>query len=103
VKDTTTILKDANDIQQQFLPEKKPTLWRAIPTIEQFQMQWEHKRDSPKFKHFRGAIQKGLDKIRKYYSKFDEKPIYILALGMLQYHLIGLATDHTISSSTSLL
>jgi beta-glucosidase/6-phospho-beta-glucosidase/beta-galactosidase len=67
-------------------------------------MQWEHKRDSLKFEHFCSAIQKGLDKIWKYYSKFDEKPVYILALGMLQYHLIhGLTTDCTISSSTSLL
>jgi hypothetical protein len=46
-----------------------------------------HKRDSTRFKHFRGAIQKGLDKIRKYYSKFDEKPVYILALGMSQPYL----------------
>jgi hypothetical protein len=56
-------------------------LWRAIPAIEKLQTQWETKWNDPKYKIFHDALQKGLDKLSKYYSKFNEKPVYVLALG----------------------
>jgi hypothetical protein len=59
-------------------------LWRALPLIEELQTRWEKKRDGTagfeRFSAYRAAIQDGLDKLRKYYNKFDEKPAYILAL-----------------------
>jgi hypothetical protein len=35
----------------------------------------------PKYEIYKDAIQAGLDKIGKYYWKFDDKPVYVLALG----------------------
>jgi hypothetical protein len=82
VQDAKAVLQDANDIQQYFSSERQATLWRAIPAVEQLQTQWEAKRNSPKYSVFRDALQKGLDKLGKYYNKFDEKPVYVLALGI---------------------
>lgn len=36
---------------------------------------------SRKFSAYTTAINQGLEKLRKYYNKFDEKPVYVLALG----------------------
>jgi hypothetical protein len=58
-------------------------LWRALPAIEELQMAWEAKHDNPHFAVYQPAIDDGLAKLNKYYSRFDEKPAYILALGML--------------------
>ena len=82
VNDIRTIIADANNIQQYFSHELQPTLWRAIPTFEELQTGWETKRNSPRYVLYKDAINRGLSKIGKYYSKFDEKPAYILALGM---------------------
>ena len=53
--------------------------------LEQNRVGW--KRDGAagfeRFSTYRLAIQDGLDKLRKYYSRFDEKPAYILALSKL--------------------
>jgi hypothetical protein len=73
---------DANDIQQIFFSEQHPTLWHAIPALEQLQTLWEKKWDMSQYALYGGAIQKGLDKIGKYYRKFDDKPVYMLALSM---------------------
>ena len=73
-------LQDSNRIQQHFSAEKRPTLWRALPAIEELQTAWEAKRDNPRFSKYRTAINDGLAKLNKYYSRFDEKPAYILAL-----------------------
>ena len=51
--------------------------------IEELQTAWEAKHDNPRFAVYRTAIKDGLMKLNKYYSRFDEKPAYILALGML--------------------
>ena len=63
--------------------EKRPTLWRVLPAIEELQTAWEAKRGNPRFAVYQTAINDGLAKLNKYYSRFDEKPAYILALGML--------------------
>jgi hypothetical protein len=77
----TDAKQDANRIQQIFSAEKKPTLWRVLPAIERLQTAWEAKRDEKKYAIYREALNDGLDKLRKYYTRFDEKPVYILALG----------------------
>ena len=81
INDIHTIIADANNIQQYFSHELQPTLWHAIPTFEELQTGWETKCDSPRYMLYKNAIDRGLSKISKYYSKFDEKPAYILALG----------------------
>lgn len=55
-------------------------LWHALPAIEELQMMWEAKHDD-KYILYQNAIQDRLDKLSKYYSHFDQKPCYILALG----------------------
>ncbi|KIK77281.1 hypothetical protein PAXRUDRAFT_167378, partial [Paxillus rubicundulus Ve08.2h10] len=81
VNDMKVIISDANDIQQYFSDEEQPTLWHAIPAFEELQTAWEGKQDNPKYLLFKNTLCNGLDKISKYYNWFDEKPVYILALG----------------------
>ncbi|KAN0111926.1 hypothetical protein V8E52_008016 [Russula decolorans] len=68
-------------LAQSFSAEKEPTLWRALPTIKELQTAWKAKHDKPVFAKYRDAISDGLEKINKYYSRFNEKPAFILALG----------------------
>jgi hypothetical protein len=79
------MIQDSNQIQQTFSAEKRPTLWRALPAIEELQTAWEAKRDNPRYATYHDAINDGLAKLNKYYSRFDEKPAYILALGMFLF------------------
>ncbi|KAF8696454.1 hypothetical protein AX14_001593 [Amanita brunnescens Koide BX004] len=90
VSDARDILADSNRIQEAFSFEKEATLWKSLPLIEDLQTRWEKKRDGKagfeRFSTYRLAIQDGLNKLRKYYSKFDEKPAYILALMLHPYY-----------------
>lgn len=79
------ISQDANNIQQLFSDEHRATLWQAIPALEELQTAWETKQENPKFGQYRNAIRDGLDKIKKYYNRLDDKPVYTLALG--KYYL----------------
>jgi hypothetical protein len=72
-------------VLHHFSAEKRPTLWRALPVIEELQTAWEAKRDSPKYALYHDAINDGLDKLNKYYSRFDQKPCFILALSKSQH------------------
>ena len=56
-------------------------LWRALPLIEDLQTAWEAKLKERRYTIYHNAIQDGLDKLKKYYSRFDQKPAFILALG----------------------
>jgi hypothetical protein len=68
-------------------------LWRVLPAIEELQTAWEAKCANPRFAVYQTAINDGLAKLNKYYSRFDEKPAYILALGMLiSYDLSDIVT-----------
>lgn len=73
-------MSDANSIQQIFSHDHLATLWRAIPAFEELQTAWENKLNSATFELYHEGIRNGLEKIRKYYSKFDEKPVFVLAL-----------------------
>jgi hypothetical protein len=71
-------------VLHHFSAEKRPTLWRALPVIEELQTPWEAKRDSPKYALYHDVINDGLNKLNKYYSRFNQKPSFILALGRSQ-------------------
>jgi hypothetical protein len=48
--------------------------------VEELQTTWEAKHDNKHFSMYSAAITDGLAKLQKYYSRFDEKPSYMLAL-----------------------
>ena len=60
-------------------------LWCALPTIEELQTAWETKCDDPQYAIYEDVINDGLAKLNKYYSWFDEKLSYILALILHPY------------------
>ena len=82
VADARDILKDSNDIQELFSSKQQPTLWRALPALKELQTTWEDKRTLPRFFLYQDAIDTGLGKLQKYYSRIDTKPVFILSLGM---------------------
>lgn len=43
---------------------------------------WEQKRNMPKYVLYKAAIEKALNKVGKYYRKMDNKPVYVLTLGV---------------------
>jgi hypothetical protein len=49
--------------------------------IEELQTAWKAKWDDTHFLAYRMAIDDGLAKLSKYYSWFDKKPAYVIALG----------------------
>lgn len=73
--------QDSNRVQQYFSAEKRPSIWRGLPVLESLQTSWEGKREDPRFSLYDGALQEGLEKLGKYYSRLDKKPIYVLSLG----------------------
>jgi hypothetical protein len=56
--------------------------------IEELQTAWESKSDNAKYAAYHDAIEDGLAKLKKYYSRFDQKPAFILALGELTFKLL---------------
>ncbi|KAG1724576.1 uncharacterized protein EDB91DRAFT_1062760 [Suillus paluster] len=86
VNDTRTIIADANSIQQYFSSEQQPTLWCRIPAIEELQTAWEAKLTASQYILYKDCDSKGLDKLGKYYQKFDDKPVYVLALVLHPYY-----------------
>jgi len=66
--------KDANAIQQVFSSEKVPTLWCAIPALEDLLIAWEMKKEDIKYFDYHEGLKDGIYKIRKYYCQFDSKP-----------------------------
>ena len=81
VNDTREIIANANAIQHIFSYGNQPALWHAIPTFEKLQTAWEEKHDSPKYAPYKPALTRALEKIKRYYNKFDKKIVYVLALG----------------------
>ena len=51
--------------------------------LEELQSAWEKKREMPKFDLYKDTLTDGLEKLNKYYSRLDEKPSYVLALGKI--------------------
>lgn len=84
----TSHYQDSKNIQHYFSSERLPTLWRALPAIEELQTAWEARHDDSHFVEYRDAITDRLQKLHKYYSRFDKKPSYLLALGKFDTDLI---------------
>ncbi|KAG6817173.1 hypothetical protein H0H87_011872 [Tephrocybe sp. NHM501043] len=80
VKDAKAILADANQVLHYFSAEKQLTLWHVLPTIENLLTAWEDKLEQAIYALYHAAICDGLAKIIKYYTWFDLKLVYILAL-----------------------
>ena len=53
-----------------------------IPTFEELLTIWEEKLALNKYTSYWSVLEHGIEKLKKYYHKFDKKDIYILALGM---------------------
>lgn len=71
------------------MSERLPTLWHALPAIEELQSAWEAKCDDNHFSKYKDAINDGLDKLQKYYSHFNRKPAYLLALALHPYYKLA--------------
>lgn len=65
-----------------------------LPALEELQTEWETKRNSRKYVLYKEALGHGLDKLRKYYSRLDEKPSFILGLGKYLISTLDLADVH---------
>ncbi|KAF8155661.1 hypothetical protein B0H34DRAFT_850373, partial [Crassisporium funariophilum] len=89
VVDARDILADSNRIQQYFSAEKEPTLWRALPALEELQSAWEKKKGDPRYELYKDALADGLKKLGKYYSRLDEKPCFVLALVLHPYYKLA--------------
>ncbi|KIK84155.1 hypothetical protein PAXRUDRAFT_152961, partial [Paxillus rubicundulus Ve08.2h10] len=83
--DMCSIILDANNIQHIFSHKDQAMLWHVIPAFEELQTSWEAKLNVPCYMLYKDAIQQGLTNIGKYYNKFDDKPVYVLALGESTY------------------
>jgi len=75
INDVHTILSNANSIQHLFSYEDQPALWYAIPAFEELQTIWEEKCTLQKYNLYKDALNHALQKLGKYYSKFDEKKV----------------------------
>jgi hypothetical protein len=71
-----------------FSAEKQPTLWRSLPALEELQSAWDKKHDAPQFAIFKDSLSDGLEKLRKYYLRLDEKPSFVLALGEIFSYIL---------------
>jgi hypothetical protein len=81
------IYQDSNRVLHHFSADKHPTLYRALPALEDLQSAWETKLNDSRFEIYHDALKDGLAKIMKYYCRFDEKPAYIISLGKCSsYH-----------------
>jgi len=102
VNNMQAIISDANAIQQYFSAEQHLTLWHVIPALEELQTSWEVKQNDLKYRPYHSAIGRGLAKIRKYYNKLDDKPVYVLALSRFNLILMHFYFDR-LDSSPSIL
>lgn len=58
----------------------KPTLWSAIPAIENLHTAWSKKWQDPKYDVFHEALDTGLAKLEEYYEKTAESDAHIIAM-----------------------
>ena len=79
-------MQDANKVLHKFSAVKYPNIYCAITTFKALQTAWETKLASNHYSVYHNALHDGLEKLHKYYNKFDQKPAFLLALGeSLQY------------------
>jgi hypothetical protein len=66
-----------------FSSETEPTLWRTIPYLELLQHHWETILETPKNLPVSEAVEKGLDKLGKWYKSLEQTDSYFICLGVL--------------------
>ena len=76
------IYQEPRDAQASFSSESQPTVWRTIPTLEALQDRWETFASMPKFYKLKNSIEKGLEKMKKYYRFLDQNNVAFICLGM---------------------
>ncbi|GLB42145.1 putative hAT family C-terminal dimerisation region [Lyophyllum shimeji] len=76
------VLQEPRDAQAQFSSETMPTVARTLPILECLQERWENFADLFKFARVKAAIMKGLEKIRKWYTKTDDSDMYFICLAL---------------------
>jgi len=94
------IIQNSNRIQQYFSSEKEPTLWCALPALEELQTAWEKKCDNQKYTLYKAALTDRLNKIGKYYSRLDEKPSFVLVLGKILISSIQISANEIMKCFT---
>ena len=75
--------QDAYNHQHRFASDKKPTLYKVLPAIEELLTAWEAKIHDPCYTIFVSALDAGIDKLQKYYNWFDLKLCILINLGTL--------------------
>jgi hypothetical protein len=73
--------QETRDAQATFSSESIPTVWRTIPTLECLQQNWETLANTQKFAPVKHGIDKGLEKLQKWYMATDQTDIYFICLG----------------------
>lgn len=68
-----------------FSSENQPTVGRTIPTLETLQEHWERFASMPKFMKLKTALNKGLEKLKKYYRLVDQNNVSFINLGKLYF------------------
>ncbi|KAI0669467.1 hypothetical protein C8Q78DRAFT_933185, partial [Trametes maxima] len=74
------ILMDANRYLEHFSAATMLTIHRVIPALETLCTRWEKKLKKDKYQIFHDALQRGVEKLSKYYMRLDQMMVYILAL-----------------------
>ena len=60
----------------------EPTLWKTIPTLELLVSHWEMMVALDKFSPVKDALEKGLEKLHKWYKSLDQSDMYFICLGV---------------------
>ncbi|KAL1947386.1 hypothetical protein VTO73DRAFT_14347 [Trametes versicolor] len=85
----TPHVHDANRFHQVCSSTRLPTLHQVIPTIESISSRWEKKSEDDTYGLFHSALQRGLEKLTKYYKKFDNTHVYVLSLLLHPYYKLA--------------
>ncbi|KAJ3965333.1 hypothetical protein EV361DRAFT_810877, partial [Lentinula raphanica] len=78
-------VKDCRSILEVSL-HKTVSIYKAIPAFEVLLTQWENMLQDTRYQLYHSAVEAGLKKLQKYYTRFDEKPAYILSLFIHPYY-----------------
>jgi hypothetical protein len=92
--------QETRDAQASFSSESVPTVWKTIPTLECLQQNWETLANTPKFAPVKHGIEKGLEKLKKWYMATDQTDIHFICLGTLQNLILTVMISLTSVNST---
>jgi len=95
VNNAQMIILDMSNIQHLFSPENHPMLWHAIPAFEELLSAWEEKLVMDKYTLYQNTLDHSIDKLKKYYHKFDQKDVYVLILGIKLFNSAIWYTNYT--------